>query len=244
MRNKILVYTIYFLTSVQLLVADGFSPEDINNKALHSEDPAFNVGLKAGTLGLGLDISKPINEFVSLRFNMNKFTYNTTDTSRYNKILHADKEYDLNTKGVLLDFYVLQLRLTAGLYKNDNVIKYSSTPKGSNPIILNGTRYGTSILRKVESTVSFNSVAPYLGVGWGNNGNREGWGGWNLTLDVGLMYHGAPEIDIDLQINDNVPITSRSLIAENLKIERKKQEKDLSDFPFYPVVMVGLNYSF
>jgi len=244
MKKIILIVILLWSVGNHFSMAEAMSPDEINEMALHSEDPSFNIGLKAGTLGLGIDISKPINDFISVRFNANGFNYATTDDSRYSSVIRSDKEYHLDTKGLLVDFHLLQLRLTAGAYLNNNTITYLSKPEGNHAIVLNGVRYGTDNLEKIESTVGFNRIAPYLGVGWGNNGNREGWGGWNLTLDIGLMYHGDPTIDIDVQIKDTVSATIQNEIRENLVLEKKRQEKDLSDFPFYPVVMVGINYSF
>jgi len=230
--------------STTVLMSENLTPEALNDEALHSEDPSFNIGFKAGTLGLGIDISKPINDWISIRFNANKFTYKTSDKSLYNNILNSDKEYQLDTKGLLVDFHLLQLRLTAGAYINNNAIVYTSKPKGNNAIILNGIRYGFDVIEKIESTVTFNNISPYVGVGWGNNGRREGWGGWNLTLDIGLMYHGNPQIDIKTKTNSFVPPFAQSVMNIALEIEKKKQERKFSNYPFYPVVMVGLNYSF
>ena len=227
-----------------VLMADTSTPESINDRVIASEDPSFNVGLKAGTLGVGIDISKPINDFVSVRVNANRFRYTTTENSLYSNLITADKRYDLNTNGVLFDFHLLQLRVTAGAYVNNNEIHYTSKPTAANALIFNGKHYGVDMLGKVETTVNFNRFSPYVGVGWGNNGNREGWGGWNLTLDLGLMYHGDPKVKIKADINDALPSAIQDAINISLKEEAKRQERDLADFPFYPVVMVGINYSF
>ena len=227
-----------------VLVADASMPETINDRVIASENPSFNMGLKAGTLGIGIDISKPVNEFISVRFNANWLTYKTTDDSLYSNVLNANKKYNLDTKGLLVDFHLLQLRLTAGAYINDNEIDYTTKPTGTHTVILNGTPYGANIIQKIDTTVKFNHISPYVGVGWGNNGSREGWGGWNLTLDVGLMYHGDPQVKIKAKMNNVLPSMVQNAINTNLKQEAKKQEEDLADFPFYPVVMVGLNYSF
>jgi len=244
MKKIILCCYVLLCMSTTVLMSENLTPEALNDEALHSEDPSFNIGFKAGTLGLGIDISKPINDWISIRFNANKFTYKTTDNSLYNSMLHADKEYQLDTKGLLFDFHLLQLRLTAGAYINNNAIVYTSKPKSNNALILNGIRYGADKIEKIESTVTFNNISPYVGVGWGNNGRREGWGGWNLTLDIGLMYHGDPQVDIKAKINDSIPRLAQNVINAGLKLESKKQEKDFSKYPFYPVIMVGLNYSF
>lgn len=209
-----------------------------------AEETDFNWGFKAGTLGLGVDISKPINDFVSLRLNANGFNYTTTDTSDYSSFLKADTEYKLQTIGLLLDYHLLQLRVTTGLYINNNTFTEITKPKGSDSVYLNNIAYKVSTIVEVESVVTFNNISPYIGVGWGNNGNREGWGGWNLTLDVGLMYHGDPKLDLTVKTKPGLPGLVVSAIKAQTALEKKIQEEDLSDFPFYPVVMVGLNYSF
>ena len=236
MKKIFLLSCIGVLALMQVSMAEGFNNDN--------EDPSFNIGLKAGTLGLGLDVSKPINDLISIRFNANTLNYNTTDNSLYNSILKTDKKYQLDTKGLLFDFHLLQLRLTAGAYINNNAFIYTTKPKTKKPVMLNGIGYEIDTIENIETTVTFNKISPYVGVGWGNNGNREGWGGWNLTLDIGLMYHGDPQVDIKAKINDSVPKLAQHVINAGLKLESKKQEKDFSKYPFYPVIMVGLNYSF
>ena len=226
------------------LCASNLTADDINEQVIHSEDPSFNIGFKIGTLGAGIDISKPVNDWISLRVNANGFNYTTTDTSEYSSFLEADKEYNLRTVGLLADFHLLQLRVTAGLYVNHNKFTETTTPTSNKSIFLNNKLYDIGSVAEVKSTVTFNNLAPYIGVGWGNNGNREGWGGWNLTLDVGLMYHGDPQLDLEVKTNPAIPAILTNRIEADRLIEKEIQERDLSDFPFYPVVMVGLNYSF
>ena len=213
------------------------SPDELNERAIHSEDASFTLGLKAGTLGLGVELSTSINSFVTLRLNANSFNYTTTDDSLYSSIITSDKTYDLDTKGILVDFHLWNIRVTTGLYMNNNKVTYLSKPKDSVGIVLDNNHYTLGKISEIESTVSFNKMAPYLGVGWGNNGGSTGW---NLSLDIGLMYHGDPSLNIDVKTNSILS----TVIKNDLEAERKKQEEDLANFPFYPVVMVGLSYAF
>ncbi len=237
--KKIVLICIMTLLCATHTTADEFND---NNTFAYEEDSSFNIGVKAGILGFGFDISKSINDFVSVRFNMNTLNYTTTDNSLYNKYISAGKTFNLDTKGVLLDFYLLQLRVTTGLYLNNNTITYK--PKSGTAISLNGVDYDLDSFAKFESTISANKVSPYLGIGWGNNGSREGWGGWNLTLDIGLLYHGTPKLDVQTTINDAIPAPVQAVMRANIEAERKKQEKEISYSAFLPVVMVGLNYTF
>lgn len=214
------------------------------SQGIVAEETDFNWGFKLGTLGLGIDISKPINDFVSLRLNANGFNYTNTQTSKYSSFLEAEKVYKLQTIGLLVDYHLLQLRVTTGVYINNNTYTETTKPKGSDSVYLNNKLYNLSSVVEIENIVTFNKVSPYIGVGWGNNGNREGWGGWNLTLDVGLMYHGDPQLDLKVHTNPSMPSILTDVIQADALLEKEIQEEDLSDFPFYPVVMVGLNYSF
>jgi hypothetical protein len=207
----------------------------------NAEETELNWGLKAGTLGFGVDASKAINSGVSLRLNMNKLSYSTEVSSDYSAILEANREYNLQTIGLLVDFHLLQLRVTAGAYINNNEIIETTKPSSLGGISLNSIPYDLSKIAAVKSTVTFNKISPYLGVGWGNNGNRDGW---NITLDVGLMYHGDPKLDLEIITNPKVPSIIGHAIQADALLEKEIQERDLSDFPFYPVVMIGINYSF
>lgn len=235
MKNTLITFFICMILGTR---GHALSPEEINEKALHSEDALFTVGVKAGTLGLGLELSTPINSFMTLRLNANKFEYSTTDDSLYSTLLTSAKTYHLDTKGLLLDLHLWNIRVSTGLYINNNTITYLSKPKKNIGIVLNNNHYTLSDVTQIESTVSFNKLAPYLGVGWGNNGGTKGW---NVSIDVGLMYHGDPSLEINLKTNRAL---TTSTIKNDLETERKKQEKELTNFPFYPVVMIGATYAF
>ena len=239
-KNIFIIITLYLLGNISLF-ADDLAPEEINDLAIHSEDSELILGLTGGTLGFGLNVAHPINDFMSVRFNINKFNIDTTDNSRYSNILSNNKKYNLDTKGLLLDVHLLQFRLTGGIYLNNNSLRYRTKPKAGQGIILNGQEFGLDKVVKIDSTVTGNEIAPYIGVGWGNNRSNEGW---NFSLDIGLMYHGKPKIDIDLEMIKGIPVMTQNAINAAFEIEKRKQERDLSNLSFYPVIMVGMSYNF
>jgi hypothetical protein len=233
----ILVFSINSYSSESIY---GYENRD-NNIDENSNHTSFNYALKVGTLGVGVDLSTSLNEWMSLRFNANGLRYTTDDESRYNSMISTDKTYDLQTIGLLLDYHLLQLRVTTGIYMNDNLIIDIATPTSRSGLFFNGVNYDVSSITRVEQTISFNKVSPYLGIGWGNNTKKEGW---NISLDIGLMYHGTPSLDLDITFNPLLSKAKADEILKNAEAEKKVQEDDLSDFPFYPVVMVGFSYSF
>jgi len=227
-----------FLTYIN---ASDLTPDEINEQMIHADDPTANIGFKVGTLGAGIDIASTYNDWISLRLNANGFNYSTTDASDYNRFLQADKEYALQTIGFLADFHLSQLRVTAGVYLNNNEITDVTRPKGNSVVYLNGFSYDMQSISEIQSTVTFNKIAPYVGIGWGNNATQKGW---SVTLDIGLMYQGDPQLDLKVVTHPGIPTLLSDQIDQAAEAEAKKQLEDLSDFPFYPVVMVGFNYSF
>jgi len=238
---KKIVFGIVVLSLFGYAHAKNMTPDEINEQVIHADDSTANIGFKFGTLGAGIDISKPYNNWISLRLNANGFNYNATSTSDYSSLLKSDKEYKLQTIGILADFHLLQLRVTAGIYLNNNKITDITKPKEKSALYLDGISYSIDSITEVQNTVTFKKVSPYVGIGWGNNGNREGW---NMTLDVGLMYHGDPQLDLTVITKPGISSLLSNQIDNAAKAETQKQLKNLSDFPFYPVVMIGFNYSF
>ena len=238
MKCKQIILTLLFtlMASSTLLFS-----EEVNVDSNSIDESSFNVGLKAGTLGVGIDVSTAINDSMSLRLNMNGFVYNKTDDSLFSHTVDSNKEYTLQTVGILLDYHLLQLRVTAGAYLNNNKIVYKAKPTDANQFKFNGSYYGSDQIVQTETTITFDNIAPYVGIGWGNNSNRRGW---NVTFDVGLMHHGEPHIDMDVTTQASVPSPIVESINAAVEAEEKIQEEDYSSFPFYPVVMVGINYSF
>ena len=197
----------------------------------------LNTALKAGTLGYGFDVSTPINESLSARFNLNGLSYTDSQNSDGNDFSGT---LDLFTAGALVDYYPFEnnFRLSSGLYYNGNGFAGTVTPSSTLKIDINNKEYSSAELGHLDSTVSFNTIAPYVGLGWGNDAHDKGWG---FTFDLGVMYHGTPSVN--LSAVDVNPLVANE-VENNLIIEEQNANNDLSSFKFFPVLALGVNYSF
>jgi hypothetical protein len=204
---------------------------------LSQNQRVYNTGMKLGTLGLGVDISTPINDALSLRLNVNGASYSDTQEEDDNDY---DGTLDLLTAGVLLDYYPFEnnFRLTTGVYYNGNGFNGKVTPTTETTVDIDGVEYTLADINYVNTDVSFDTIAPYVGLGWGTDAHDEGWG---FTFDLGVMYHGEANVDLTADIKNQ---DLAEIINEGLKAEELNAEDDLNDFQFYPVVMLGVNYSF
>jgi hypothetical protein len=195
------------------------------------------------TLGVGATVTKSITPNVNAKLGINGLGI-SQDISASN----VDYKADLNLFNVstLIDYHPWQkggFRLTGGLVFQDNNLE--GTGKASNGTInINGRDYNsTDQLTSVKAKVSFaNSVAPYIGIGWGNAvkpGKR-----WGFSANLGVMFAGSPKVALTPTFGQNADEALKTQINNDIEAERKKQESDLNWLSIYPVFSVGISYQF
>ena len=197
------------------------------------QESYYNIALKVGTLGVGVDFSMPITNYLNARLNVNGFSY-SYDTTQNG--IDYSATASLLTAGALLDYYPMStnaFRISAGVYYNGNKVEGDVSVVGST---FNGNSYANG---SVALESKFNEVAPYIGIGWGNKGDEKGWG---LSVDIGAMYHGEP--GIDATVTTTLPLATANALKNDVETERAKLENDFKSYSFYPVVMIGATYTF
>lgn len=192
-------------------------------------------GVKAGTLGLGLEASwRPIPWF-DIRAGLNHFDFDVSGTQagiNYDATLALDTVYATAN----FRFPLSPFRMTVGAYSNGNQVEISSLPAatyliGNNPIPFTAAEVGT-----VRSTISFDSVAPYLGAGFDFSvAGRVG-----LALDFGVLFQGTPIVTATA---DGLLALDAGFLAE-MEIERQQLENEASSLKVYPVISIGFNFNF
>jgi len=207
----------------------------LSTTVVFAETPKeLNAAFKIGTLGYGIDVSTPINDTYSARFNMNGFNYSDSQSQDGNTY---KGDLELFTAGILIDAYPADnnFRLTSGVYYNGNGFTGTVTPSATQTVEINGVTYTSADVGKVNVDVSFNKIAPYVGIGWGNDARDKGWG---FTFDLGVLYHGKGKADLTAEGVNN-PAVNQGLAQEEQNVN-----DDLADNQFYPVIALGVNYTF
>lgn len=80
----------------------------------------------------------------------------------------------------------------------------------------------------VDATVDWSSLAPYVGMGFGNSTNG---GRWSFAFDLGVMFTGLMDF-------------ARTGAAHVQVREQFNPEDPLSEMKYYPVLSLGLAYRF
>ncbi|MGI9201889.1 MAG: hypothetical protein ACR2QL_12570 [Woeseiaceae bacterium] len=196
-------------------------------------DNNFGVGLKAGTVGIGLEASWQPLPYLELRVGANAYDYSDNgDVAgiEYDQELSLESFYGTAN----IHFPISPMRVTAGIYSNGNemlLINDDLDDQNIGGIIYPGAGIGT-----ITSSTSFDSMSPYFGIGF----DFTLAGKVGMNLDFGLLWQGDPIVDL----NVDGPLANDPGFQNALELERQELEDDMSDFKAWPVLQVGFVYKF
>jgi len=204
-------------------------------------DKQFALGLNLGTKGIGADVGMVVNDNISLRGTFSQ--YEASESFEEDGIVY-DGDFDLDNFGIVLDYYPFKgnFRLSAGYYSNSNQIDALAQPETGGTVDINGYDYNISG-EWVRTNMDWDSSAPYMGIGWGN-AFSEG-SNWTFTLDLGVLFTGEPTAALTASpgLHQRATDLGRTL-SDDLDAEQIQLNDDLSDFDLYPVIQLGVTYSF
>ncbi|MFO7871285.1 MAG: hypothetical protein R6V03_07635 [Kiritimatiellia bacterium] len=217
------------LLTVVVLIAAGMTP------AVHA---GVGISPKIGTLGYGADLTVGVLPTVNGRLGYNTFSYKIEDTEEEEgeEVAELEAELNLKTIAALLDWHpgASGFRFTAGGMVNDNEITLTARPGAT--VDIGDAAY---TVERVDGAVTFDSFAPYLGIGVGNAADRNSR--IHFSLDFGALYQGPPKVSIEATASD--PQVQEELNAD-LDQEAQDLEDDFSWFKFYPVIAFGFSVTF
>lgn len=200
----------------------------------------FGVGVKAGTLGIGVEgrWDPPVPWF-DLRVGMNRYDFE--DNGNYSGIEY-DATLALDTYFLTANFKVplSPFRFTVGAFSNGNELQMLSADAGGLPIDIGGTPFPVGNVGALRSTTSFDSTAPYAGVGF----DFELFGKAGLNLDFGVLWQGEPVVSLDATNWNNLSPAEQALLGPALDAERAELQNEISDYKAWPVLSLAFVYNF
>ncbi len=220
------------------------------------------VSLDASVLlGVGLSVGTPLPYNLNARAMVHSFNYSRDFEDQGG---NYDGKLKLNTVGAMLDYHPFAgvFRLTAGLMSNGNKINLKGVANSNSEYQI-GDCYFTSNSSNpltVNGDVGFNSLAPYLGFGWGGNMNAEP--GFYGLFDLGVMFSGAPAAKLNASgsavVSNNpnnapngctpgtlVPdATSHPTVQRELRDAETAFNDKASNYKLWPNISFGLGWRF
>ena len=190
----------------------------------------IGVGAKVGTLGLGLEAIKPVNNNLDLRVGVNKFDYDaneTLDGVDYTATL------GMQTVSALADFHPAAngFFVSGGIMANDNNLNATAAVTAAEPVTI-GTNTITS--GTVTSDISFDDLSPYVGVGYRKPVSSAK--GLTFAADAGVLLQGDPKI----ALTESTGTVSQSDIDAEIASVRD----DVDALKNLPVISLGVVYNF
>lgn len=198
------------------------------------------VGVKAGTLGLGIEGRwEPPVPWFDLRVGMNRYDLGVNDDYSgidYDATLAFDNYY-LTAN---LKFPVSPFRFTVGAYSNSNELRLQSANNGDALIDIGGIPFPVDRVGGLRSTTSFEDTAPYVGVGF----DFEVLGKAGLNLDFGVLWQGEPAVSLEATNWENLSAAEQALLGPALAEEQSELQNEISDYKAWPVVSLSFIYNF
>ena len=196
-------------------------------------DNNFGIGMKAGTLGIGIEATWRPLPYMDLRVGANAYDYNDTMSEA-----GIDYDADLTLKTYYatanFKFPLSPFRMTAGVYSNGNELNLISANTGN--VTIGSIDYTAAEIGTLSSKTSFSSTAPYFGFGFDFTVlNKVG-----LNLDFGVLWQDEPIVTM---ASTGLLASDPFFLAE-LESERQELEDELSNYKAWPVITLGFVYNF
>ncbi|MBT5923866.1 MAG: hypothetical protein HOH29_09055 [Cellvibrionales bacterium] len=193
------------------------------------------LGVGGSTLGYQVALSQSLSENVNL-----KLAYHTTSQNFDGETdgVNYDYDFDFESTGILIDWHVFGggFRLTTGALINDNEI-YAQSDISGLTLEVGDTVFTSAEVGRLEGNISFDSYAPYLGLGWG----RSIADGFSFAFDLGVVFQGEPTVNLQTV---GGTLSNNPLLLDEVEREELELQEDANDFDIYPVVSLGLFYNF
>ncbi len=199
----------------------------------------FGVGIKAGTLGVGLEGRWSPIPWLDLRVGANQFDLDDSGSEagiNYDATLALDNYYVTGN----FRFPLSPFRISAGAYSNGNEIQMVSQDTGGADYNVGGINFSSADVGQLLSVTSFDSTSPYLGVGY----DFEAFGKVGLNLDLGVLWQGEPSVTLTSTGLATAPAQVQAVLGPALEQERLELENEVSDYKAWPVISLSFIYNF
>jgi hypothetical protein len=216
------------LLSIQVtsLIAQG--------KGSQSHGSDIGIAVRAGTIGIGGEVSKLLTSHVGARVGLNFYTLNDNGQSIGDNTF--DVKAELHAFSALIDLYPGSrgsFHLTGGLMTTP--AKITGVGSGSS-YTFNGTSYTASQVGTLTVAAAYGSTLPYVGLGFGTAASSHG--GLAFVFDLGFAI-GKPALTMS---GSNAP--SGGAVDANIQAEVAKHQTDINKIPGFPVLAIGFMYRF
>ncbi len=190
----------------------------------------------AGTTGLGLGVAKEMRNGLILRVEMS--TLSKSIQTQQDGIDYAGK-IQLASTALYADWHPFDssFHLSTGVnIKPTNVTLGAKTSNGV--ITLNGQAYPVSGTQGLNAHLSFPTLMPYLGLGWGFEQVSRARG-FGFNTDVGFDFG-----KMNANLSTTPGMSNLPGLQDNLSAQSQQLNQSVSRVRFFPIVKFQLGYAY
>ena len=198
---------------------------------------SFWVGGRAGTLGLGADLSLAATDWLVFRGSAGLLPLDAEVQRADHRTMVLELPRALYTIGA--DLEIGNFRIGGGmLYKQEDPLYAVTLGEGARLELGEGA-YAPPELTRLTTTLTSEPWAPYALLGFG----QHNAGGLGLFLDVGVVFLDGPDLSMSAEGDGDV-LRSRAFQAD-LEAERHRVRGELGDLvSYWPILNLGVRYGF
>jgi hypothetical protein len=204
----------------------------------YAADGMMKLDAHVSTLGGGLELATPLTERYTARLGFNTFKISANENSGG---LNYTGDLKLSSVTALVDWRPWSgvTHLTAGLIFNNNKLEMNAAATAGTSYDIDGVVYTANSGDSINTAVEFNKVAPYLGIGWSGQPKKQGF---SFSTDIGILFQGSPKATVTASgaWTGAGGQTVTDLVAD----AQSQLNSDLDGFKYYPVISVGIGYTF
>jgi hypothetical protein len=218
------------VTSLVVLAAIPAAAQDGN----HGSD--IGIAVRAGSLGVGGEISKLLNSHIGLRVGGNYFTF----TANGIDIFHHKFTFESQSRAItgLLDLYPSprgKFHITGGVMSKPISLK-KTKQSGGGSFQFNDHTYSAAAVGDISASAEYSSALPYVGIGLGTAASKGK--GLAFVLDLGIAIGKAK-----MSLSSTGSATNTAL-QNDMNAEIADKQDTANKIPGFPVLAIGFMFKF
>ena len=207
----------------------------------------FGVGVKAGTVGAGIDLSAAVTKTINVRLSLTSVDLEGEDETltvgdSVEGDVDAELDLDFGANALLVDWFIFDggFHLTGGMLRHTGEADLTGTllsPATFDDVgtISPGDLVGSEITGELKLADSYQ---PYIGIGWGRKAGKGG--GLSFTVDFGIVLLD-PSVELEATATNPA---NQATVDSQLRAMEGDAEDELDDFEAFPILSAGVNYAF
>ncbi len=194
------------------------------------------LSYRVSSFGFGIDYDRKLFDDLNIRLGYNGYVMQRKAESDG---VQLSGSLRINAFSVLLDWHFnhSNWRVTSGLSQPGPEAQAQGHPLADS-FTLNGQTYSAADLGQLDARIKTpHAIAPYLGLGWGRAvGPADRF---QLLLDAGALYTGAPRARVTAQCGSSVITATCTKLVADVRAEATAQEYKWRHLKWWPVLGIG-----